>query len=132
MQWTPVVCLIAVLEYLFFTSRVGAARVRLEVPAPATTGNEEFERYFRVQQNTLEQLVVFLPAALGFAWFLSDVAAAGLGAVWIVGRALYFRGYVLDPRRRAVGMILTFGSNVVLVLGALGAAVWGLVRTAGS
>ena len=97
-----------------------AARVRLSIPAPATIGNDEFERYFRVQANTLEQIIAFLPAAFAFAWFISDVWAAGLGVVWVVGRMLYFLGYVGgDPARRAPGMIMTFGATIVLILGAL-------------
>jgi uncharacterized membrane protein YecN with MAPEG domain len=118
---------LALVEYLFFTLQCGRARGRLGVPAPATTGNAEFERYLRVQYNTIEQLVIFLPALFGFAHFVSPGWAAALGVVFIVGRALFARGYVQDPARRGPGFGLTLLANSVLLLGSLLGA---LVRVA--
>ena len=62
MAWIAIVAVIALIEYIWLSIRVGASRGRDGVDAPATTGNETFERHYRVQHNTLEQLIIFLPA----------------------------------------------------------------------
>src|SRR5262245_5347416 len=127
MEWVTIVAMIALLEYLFFGIKVGQARGKYAVAAPATTGNEIFERYFRVHMNTLEQLVVFLPAIYGFAAFVSPLWASLVGVAFIVGRALYYNGYIVDPKKRGTGASITFGSNIVLIVGAVVGAVIKLV-----
>jgi uncharacterized membrane protein YecN with MAPEG domain len=87
--------------------------------APATTGNPTFERYFRVQQNSVEQLVIFVPAMFLFGRYVSEPIGAGLGLVFILGRALFARGYYQDPPKRALGFGLSLLSNLVLLLGGL-------------
>lgn len=118
MELVAFVAGLALIEYLVFTMQCGRARGRLGVPAPSVSGAPEFERYLRVQYNTIEQLVIFLPALFGFAAFASPGWAAALGAVFIVGRALYARGYVQDPAKRGPGFGLTLLANGVLLLGA--------------
>ncbi|HEY6483788.1 MAG TPA: MAPEG family protein [Steroidobacteraceae bacterium] len=126
MPWVHLVVALALLEFLYFGFEVGRARARFNVPAPATSGHEIFERYFRVQMNTLEQLVVFLPAIVIFGHYLSPYIAAALGAVFIVGRLLYLRGYVRDPRKREAGFVLSALPNAILLLGALFGAARGV------
>ena len=109
---------LALVEYLIFLLQCGRARGRLGIPAPATTGHPEFERALRVQYNTIEQLVIFLPALFGFARFASPTWAAALGAVFVAGRALYARAYLRDPAKRGPGFGLTLGANVALLAGA--------------
>jgi uncharacterized membrane protein YecN with MAPEG domain len=121
------VAALALIEYLVITLQCGRARGRLGVPAPAMTGHPEFERYLRVQYNTIEQLVIFLPALFAFAHFVSGVWAAALGGVFIVGRFLYARGYVQDPARRGPGFGLTLLANALLLLGATLGALHALV-----
>lgn len=123
MDLVALVAGLALLEYAVFLFLCGQARGRFEVPAPATTGHPVYERYFRVQMNTIEQLVLFLPGLFGFAHYVSPSWAAGIGVVFLVGRALYARGYVADPARRGPGFLLTLGANLVLVLGAVVGAV---------
>jgi glutathione S-transferase len=110
---------LSVLEFLVFCMAVGRARATYQVAAPATTGNEVFERYFRVQMNTLEQLVIFLPAIWIFARYLSAPVAAAFGAVFILGRWIYFRSYVKNPKSRSAGFALSALPNVALLLGAI-------------
>jgi uncharacterized membrane protein YecN with MAPEG domain len=119
MELVAIVIALALVEYLVITLKCGQSRGRLGVPAPSTTGNPEFERYFRVQQNTVEQLVIFLPALLLFATYVSAPIAAGVGLIFILGRALYARGYAIDPAKRGPGFGLTLLANVVLLLGGL-------------
>jgi glutathione S-transferase len=119
MELVAIVITLALIEYMYISMQVGMARGKYGVPAPAITGDPTFERYYRVQQNTVEQMVIFLPSILLFAHFVMPAAAAALGLVFIVGRALYFKGYVAAPEKRSTGFMLTFVPNVILVLGAL-------------
>jgi uncharacterized membrane protein YecN with MAPEG domain len=119
MAYVQIVLALALLQFMYFGLAVGRARGIYKCPAPATTGNEMFERYFRVQMNTLEQLVVFIPAIFLFAMKVDPRWAAGLGAVYLVGRVLYFTSYVRDPAKRGPGFGLSFLPNLVLVVGGL-------------
>lgn len=119
MEYVTLVVLLALLEYMVITMLTGRARMAHKVPAPATTGNEIFERYYRVQQNTIEQLVIFIPSIYMFGTYVHEIAAAIIGIIFIIGRALYLRGYVADPGKRAPGFLLTMLSNVILLLGSL-------------
>jgi glutathione S-transferase len=114
-----IVIIIAVFEYMVFTFLVGRARGRYNVKAPATTGHEVFERYFRVQQNTLETLVAFIPGISLFALFVDPNWAAWIGLVYVIGRLLYFRAYVADPAKRGPGFGLSLLSIATLLVGGL-------------
>lgn len=127
MELIAVVAAIALLQYLYFVYQVGRARLRCGVPAPRTTGHEEFERYYRVQQNTLEQLVVFLPAIWIAGWYADVYAAAILGLGFVLGRAMYYRAYVNNPAGRGPGFALGLAANAVLVITALVGAVAALL-----
>jgi glutathione S-transferase len=123
MAYVDIVTALAVLQFIVFGFKVGGARGRYGVKAPAITGNEIFERYFRVQQNTLEQLIVFLPGLYLFSRYFSPLVAAVLGAVYLIGREVYAVSYVKDPAKRGPGYGLTFLPMVILVLGGLFGAV---------
>ena len=119
MAYVHLVIVLALLEFLLFGYAVGSARTRYKVPAPAMSGHEVFDRYFRAQMNTLEQLVVFLPSLWLFAHYINAWAAVVLGLLFIVGRALYFRGYVQAAESRHAGFVLSAIPNVTLLIGAL-------------
>ena len=119
MTYVDIVTALAVLQYLVFGIKVGAARERYGVRAPAVTGHEVFERRFRVQQNTLEQLVAFLPGMYLFSRDLDPRWGAGIGVLYLVGRELYSAAYVRDPAKRGPGFGLSFLAVAVLVLGGL-------------
>lgn len=125
MHVVHLVALLAVAQYFFFGFLVGKARGQYGVKAPAVTGNEHFERAFRVQMNTLEQLAAFLPSLLIAAQYQPDALVGGIGAVYLVGRFLYRQAYVADPRKRQLGFVLTVLPTAVLVLVGLAGAVLG-------
>jgi glutathione S-transferase len=124
MAYVDIVTALAVLQFIVFGFRVGKARGRYGVKAPAITGNETFERYFRVQQNTMEQLIVFLPGLYVFSRYLNPLIAAVLGLIYLIGREIYAVTYVKDPSKREIGYALTFLPTVILILG----GVFGAVR----
>ena len=127
MAWVAAVAVLALIEYLVFSMFVGWARGRYGVEAPATTGDPVFERYFRVHQNTLEQLVVFLPALFLFATWVSPTWAAWIGLAFPIGRLIYFRSYVSDPKSRGVGFGIGYLANAALVIGSAVGVVLGLL-----
>lgn len=127
MELPAIVAALALLEYMFFAFQVGMGRQKYGVEAPAISGHPEWERIFRVQQNTLEQLIVFLPSLFLFSTFWSPTVGAGIGLLFIIGRPLYFFSYVKDPSSRTVGFLLGFLANVVLLLGSLAGAVAALM-----
>ena len=126
MPYVHIVIGLALVEFLWFGLAVAGARGRYKVAAPAVTGNEIFERYLRVQLNTLEQLVVFIPSILLFGQYMSPYIGAALGAVFLIGRLIYFFAYVKDPKSRELGFILTLPPNSIL----LGAVLSGAARAA--
>lgn len=119
MTWVAAVTILALLEFIVMGLMVSRARVKYGVEAPATSGHPTFERYFRVHQNTLEALMVFLPGVWLFARFANARAAAVLGLVFVIARIIYAGGYINEPRKRGVGAALTFLTNTILVIGAL-------------
>ncbi len=123
MELVAIVIGIALLEYFWFTMRCGSMRGKHDVAAPAMQGNPEFERAFRVQYNTIEQLMIFIPSIVLFGHYLSAPIAAGLGLVFVLGRAMFAIGYWQDPSKRGPGFGLTILSNVVLLLGGIVGAV---------
>lgn len=122
--WPSFITASALLLYLVVTINVGRARIKYKVMPPQMTGDPNFERVLRVQQNTLEQLIVFLPALWLFAEFVSPLWAAGLGAVWIIGRILYAWGYYQVAEKRMVG----FGVSSLCLFTLLGGSLVGIIR----
>jgi len=127
------VTLAALIQYFLMGLNVGRARGRLNVPAPATQGHPEFERLYRVQLNTLEWLVIFLPCLWLSAVLTSDLGmratlwVAGLGVVWIIGRYIYSEAYVKDPATRSRGFGIQALATLLLLLTSLVAAVVNLL-----
>ncbi len=119
MALVHLVIALALVELFVFGAAVGRARGRYGVAAPATSGHEMFERYYRVQMNTLELLVMWVPAMWLFAREVSPAAAVGLGILYLIGRLVYFFAYVKDPKTRGLGYALSAGPTLLLVLGAV-------------
>ena len=119
LHWTALVTVLAILFYFNTGFRVARARRKYDVPAPAITGNPDFERVFRVQMNTLEWMPIFVPLLWLFAYYVSDVGAAALGVVWIAGRIVYMIGYAKAAESRGPGFGIQAIVCVILLIGAL-------------
>src|SRR5436305_14740563 len=125
---TALVTCVALLFYFLTTVRVAKARAAFGIKAPATSGNPDFERVFRVQMNTLEWLPIFLPSLWLFAIYVGDQVAAPIGLLWIVGRIVYMIGYMQATERRSPGFFIQALACAVLLFGALGAIAGRLVH----
>lgn len=123
MALVALVTLIILLQYLAFMALVGRARVACDIKAPAVTGHEDFERAYRVQMNTAEQLLMVLPGLWICAYFFNSLVAALLGLGFFLGRILYRNAYVKDPPSRGPGMMIGF----LATAGLLGCGLWGVI-----
>lgn len=121
--WPSLITISALILYFIVTINVGRARFKYKVSPPQMTGNPDFERVVRVQQNTLEQMILFLPSLWLFSQFISPIWAAGIGAVWIIGRILFAWGYYQAAEKRAVG----FGISTLAILALLGGSFTGII-----
>lgn len=119
LPFPSLVTALTLLMYLVLTINVGRARFKYKVSPPATTGDPNFERVLRVQQNTLEQLIFFLPLLWLFSFYVSPLWGAGIGAVWLVGRILYAWGYYQAAEKRAIGFAISTLSSTALLAGAI-------------
>jgi glutathione S-transferase len=126
-NYTALVTLLAVALYFFLATRVAAARVKFGIKHPATTGNVDFERIFRVHMNTLEWMPSFLVPLWLCAIYLSDIGAAVVGLVWIAGRALYYVGYREAVEKRLPGFFIQVSACLLLFIGATVGVVMRLV-----
>ena len=119
MQAVAIVTILALAQFILFSIQVGSMRGKHGVKAPAVTGHPEFERMFRVQQNTMEQLVAFIPALWIYGYLVNWFWGAAIGLVFIVGRFIYRASYVKDPDARGLGFTLTFLPTAVMLVWAL-------------
>jgi glutathione S-transferase len=113
-----ITCL-ALLVYVWNFMSAGQARGKHKIQAPATTGHPEFERKLRVQENMLEQLIVFLPSLWIFCLTVQPLVGAALGLVFVIGRILYSMAYATDPSKRGLGFGLGILPTLILLIGSL-------------
>lgn len=130
---TAAVTILTLIFYFSTGFNVGRMRGKHNVKAPAMTGHLEFESAVRVQMNTLEWIVVFLPllwlATIYFSPSMTMVYLSWLppvlGIIWIIGRWLYMSGYMQAPEKRETGFMIAG----IAILGLLICAIVGLVMT---
>lgn len=114
--------------YIWTMGLVAGARRKHAIKAPTITGPDDFNRVYRANVNTLEQLAMMLPVLWVSAVALGDRWAAILGLVWIVGRILYVTGYVRAADQRGTGFMIGFMAMAVGLLASAGMIVWSLLR----
>jgi len=116
MQYIELIILAAVLQFLFFGAMVGKARIASGIKAPSVSGNEIFERAYRVQMNTLELLVAFLPALFIAGKYWSNELISSVGVIYIIGRFIYWRAYMTLPKQRGLGFMLSLIPVIALIV----------------
>jgi glutathione S-transferase len=119
MHYVELVALLALFQFFGFGWLVGRARGLYGIKAPAVSGHEMFERIYRVQMNTLELLVMLFPALYLGATLWSPLYTAICGAVYLLGRIVYWRAYVSNPRSRSLGFGLSMGPILIILVAAL-------------
>jgi glutathione S-transferase len=127
MSYVHIVTALALLQFVWFGMKVSQARERYGVKAPAIAGNDVFERHFRVQQNTLELLVIVVPGLYLFSNYFNPLVAAVLGVIYLIGREVYARAYVKDPAKRSAGFGLSALPTLILIFGGVIGAVRQLI-----
>jgi glutathione S-transferase len=118
-KYTAIVTILSVLLYFYISTRVSAARRKFGVKLPAVSGHPDFERVFRAHMNTLEWMPIYLPLLWLAAFYFNDLAAAAVGVVWIVGRAMYLAGYTAAVEKRSQGFFIQAMACIVLLVGAV-------------
>lgn len=121
--------LLCVIQFIYFGVRVGGARQKYGVSAPATTGHEIFERYYRVQMNTLELMIMLIPCVWIASAYWNPMFVAAMIAVYLVGRMLYLNGYVADPGKREMGFMISILPIAVLLVAGFAGAVMSFIKT---
>jgi glutathione S-transferase len=120
LPYVELIAALAIAQYLHFGALTGRARRDSGLKAPAITGHEGFEKMYRVQMNTMETMVAFLPSLFLAANHWPAVLVAALGAVYLVGRYLYWRGYVSStPSKRGTGFMLSIVPTIILLVMAI-------------
>ncbi|PCJ72099.1 MAG: MAPEG domain-containing protein [Rhodobiaceae bacterium] len=120
---TGIVTIVSLLIYVWMAMQIGKARGQHSVPAPSTDGPEDFLRVLRVHGNTMEGLILFIPALWLFALTIGDIWAALVGVAYPIGRLIYARGYYAAADKRSTGFLIGFVSTIILLLGSLGALI---------
>jgi glutathione S-transferase len=126
MEYPVIIILLALIQYLLFGLRTGISRGKYNVLPPKTTGHETWERMFRVHQNTLEQLIVFIPALLAFSYYISAQWSLVPGIGFLIARQVYSYKYIQNPPTRTFPP--SFLINVIMVLATLVAVIVSLVK----
>ena len=128
METVAIVTALILIQFAVFSGMVAWARGKTGIKAPATSGDPLFERYFRAQQNSLEQMAATIPALWLFGFYVHPGIGALLGIAYLLGRTLYFRGYVVDAARRGPGFLVGLLASSVLMLGGLAGALLAWMR----
>jgi glutathione S-transferase len=123
MEAVVIVTVLALMQYMYFGIQVGGAHQKFGILAPSMSGDPEFDRVYRVHQNSLEQLIVLIPALWMYAHYVNPLWGAGMGAVYLIGRFIYRAEYIKDPASRTLGFALSFLPGAIM-------SVWVLVVVA--
>ncbi|MEZ5462354.1 MAPEG family protein [Dokdonella sp.] len=121
--------LLAIFQFIYFGFRVGGARQKYGVSAPATTGHDIFERYYRVQMNTLELLIMLIPAVWISSAYWNPLFVAAMIGIYLIGRMIYLSAYVADPKKRDKGFAISILPIGVLLIAGVAGAVMSMLNT---
>ena len=129
MTYAAIITSLMLIQLFYFGYKVGMARGKYGVNAPATSGDPMFERAYRIHQNTFEQLILVIPSLWIFATYVHALTAAGLGLMYIIGRMVYEKAYLKDPKSRGMGFMIGVIPTAILMFGGLIGAIITLVKS---
>ncbi|MCH8159010.1 MAG: MAPEG family protein [Proteobacteria bacterium] len=116
MEAVVIVTALALIQFVVFGIQVSRIRGKSGIKAPTMTGSPELDRMFRVHVNTMEQLVLFIPALWLYAYYVNPLWGAGIGLVYVIGRFIYRAAYLKDPSNRTLGFALSFLPSAVMLV----------------
>ena len=119
MELLAIITVLILIQVLFFGFEVGKARGKFKIKAPAVSGDEMFDRHYRIHQNTIEQIVIFIPSLWLFGYFVHMNIGAGLGLLFLIGRLIFRSAYLKDPASREIGFIMGFLPIAICLLATL-------------
>ena len=119
MELLAFITVLILIQTLFFGFEVGKARGKYKIKAPAVSGDEMFDRHYRIHQNTIEQIVIFIPSLWLFGYFVHMNIGAGLGLLFLIGRLIFRSAYLKDPASREIGFIMGFLPIAICLLATL-------------
>ena len=120
--YTSSITLLTVFLMLGLIFHVGRARGKYQVKAPAVSGHELFERAYRIQLNTIESVLMFLPALWLYAIFIGDKGAGDSGLIWLLARVWYAIAYQQNPAKRGLGFLI----SILVIAGLWTGAAYGI------
>ena len=112
---TAAVTILAVLISLAFAIGVARARRATGIDAPVMSGHPQLERALRIQGNTVEQFVIFLPSLWLAALYFQGWVPPIIGLIWCLGRIIYSFVYG-NAKQRFPGFALTIFPTLILVV----------------
>ena len=119
MELLAIITVLILIQTLFFGFEVGKARGKYNIKAPAVSGDEMFDRHYRIHQNTIEQIIIFIPSLWLFGYFVNNNVAAALGVLFIIGRLVFRNAYLKNPASREIGFMMGFLPMAICLLGTL-------------
>ena len=119
MELIAIITVMILIQTLFFGFEVGKARGKYNIKAPAVSGDENFDRHYRIHQNTIEQIIIFIPSLWLFGYFVNNNVAAALGILFIIGRLVFRNAYLKNPASREIGFMMGFLPMAICLLGTL-------------
>lgn len=120
---TAAVTILAALICLGTAILVARTRAKQKVLVPAMSGDFKVECALRVQGNTVEQIVIFLPLLWVAALYshYTGWLVPLIGLCWCIGRILFAMGYMSEPKKRGPGFTISVFSSIALaILGIIG------------
>jgi len=122
--YPAIVTLLVALVYFWMALTVARTHQRTGILAPTMMGDPVLERTCRAHLNTLEWMPIAMPSMWLLAIYWSPRVAALLGLLWIVGRVVYFVGYVSEAKKRFPGFAIQATAAFAMLFGALGRLIY--------
>jgi uncharacterized membrane protein YecN with MAPEG domain len=125
--FSAAITLIAILIATGISIIVARVRLATGILPPAMSGNPRLERALRVQGNTVESFILFVPALWLATLYFQGWAPPVIGLIWCLGRIMFAIGYMEAAEKRHLGFRISMLSMLALVILAAIGIVQGLM-----